>query len=123
MAAEPDTTPPRPDDVLVDIARYVAETTITSDEAYDTARCCLIDALGCTVLALGFPECARWLGPVVPGTVVLHGARVPGTRYEFAPVQAAFDIGTMIRWPDFKEPDWPRMGSPLRQPGRHCGRR
>jgi 2-methylcitrate dehydratase len=94
---------PAPDALLVDIARYVADTPIASAEAYATARYCLLDALGCAILALRFPACARHLGPIVPGTVVPHGARVPGTPYVLDPVQAAFDIGAMIRWLDFND--------------------
>ncbi len=91
------------DQVLLDIADYVAHTVISSDEAYSTARYCLLDALGCGMLALRSPECAGMLGPIVPGTIVPHGARVPGTSYELDPVQAAFSIGTMIRWLDFND--------------------
>ena len=32
-----------------------------------------------------------------------HGARVPGTSYRLDPVQAAFNIGTMIRWLDYND--------------------
>lgn len=94
---------PAPDEVLVDIARYVANYRIDSDEAYDTARNCLMDTLGCGFLALRFPECARLLGPLVEGTVVPNGARVPGTRYCMDPVKAAWDIGCMIRWLDYND--------------------
>ena len=71
---------PAPDPELVAIADYVADFEVTSDEAYDTARYCLMDTLGCGLLALRFPECAKHLGPVAPGTVVPNGARVPGKR-------------------------------------------
>jgi 2-methylcitrate dehydratase len=71
--------------------------------AYETARYCLLDTLGCGILALNFPACARLLGPIVPGTIVPHGARVPGTRYELDPVTAAFNIGCAIRWLDFND--------------------
>jgi 2-methylcitrate dehydratase len=94
---------PPPDRELVEIARYVATCPIDSDEAYDTARYCLMDSLGCGVLALGYPACRRHLGPVVPGTVVPHGARVPGTAFELDPVKAAFDIGCSVRWLDFND--------------------
>ncbi len=94
---------PAPDQVLVDIARYVCRDEITSREAYDTARKCLMDTLGCGLLALGFPECTKHLGPLVPGTTVRHGARVPGTSHELDPVKAAWDIGAMIRWLDYND--------------------
>ena len=71
---------PAPDKVLVDIADYVRDYTITSDEAYETARYCLIDTIGCGIEALGYPACTKLLGPIVPGTMVPHGAKVPGTN-------------------------------------------
>ena len=74
-----------------------------SGEAYETARYCLLDTLGCGILALGFPACVKLLGPVVPGTVVPNGARVPGTHHELDPVAAAFNIGCLIRWLDFND--------------------
>ncbi len=92
-----------PDDILQDIARYVAAGRIESDEAYATARLALADALGCAILALRYPHCTRLLGPLVPGTVVSHGARVPGTAFELDPVQAAFNIGSMVRWLDYND--------------------
>ena len=94
---------PKPDKVLVDIADYVAGYTIRSKEAYDTARHCLIDTLGCGLEALGYPACTKLLGPIVPGTIVPNGAKVPGTQFQLDPVQAAFNIGTMIRWLDFND--------------------
>ena len=94
---------PPPDDELIDIADYVSDFNYPSDEAWDTARYCLMDTLGCGFLALRFPECAKHLGPVVPGTVVPNGSRVPGTPYVLDPVKAAWDIGAMIRWLDFND--------------------
>ena len=91
------------DIVMQDIADYVLNTPIQSSLAYDTARLCLMDTLGCGMLALNFPECTKLLGPIVPGAVLANGARVPGTAYELDPVQAAFNIGTMIRWLDFND--------------------
>lgn len=85
------------------IADYVHEYTIDSEEAYQTARASMADALGCGILALRFPECTKVLGPVVDGTVVPNGARVPGTPYVLDPIRAAFNIGTMIRWLDFND--------------------
>src|SRR3979409_1577053 len=94
---------PKPDKVLSDIADYVASYPIGSAEAYATARLCLMDTLGCGLEALEYPACTKLLGPLVPGTVVPNGARVPGTHYQLDPVQAAFNIGTMIRWLDFND--------------------
>jgi len=92
-----------PDQVLVDIVDYVANYEIRSAAAYETARLCLIDSLGCALEALAYPACTRLLGPLVAGTVVPDGARVPGTRFVLDPVQAAFDLGAMIRWLDFND--------------------
>ncbi|AHE67219.1 bifunctional 2-methylcitrate dehydratase/aconitate hydratase [Legionella oakridgensis] len=91
------------DSVISDIADYVLNYEINSQEAYETARLCLMDTLGCGLLALNFPECTKLLGPVVPGAVLAGGARVPGTHHELDPIQAAFNIGTMIRWLDFND--------------------
>ncbi len=92
-----------PDRELVSIARYVLDYEVNSAEAFQTARLCLMDSLGCAVLALRFSECTKMLGPVVSGTIVPHGARVPGTGYELDPVTAAFNIGTLVRWLDFND--------------------
>src|SRR5438046_1984808 len=94
---------PEPDQVLVDIADYVAHYRVESKEAYETARHCLIDTLGCGLEALKYPACTKLLGPVVPGTTVPNGARVPGTNFVLDPVTAAFNIGTIIRWLDFND--------------------
>jgi 2-methylcitrate dehydratase len=94
---------PDPDQELVDIANYVCDYVIDSHEAYDTARNCLMDSLGCALLALQFPECTKHLGPIVPGTVVPNGARVPGTSFQLDPVKAAWDIGALVRWLDFND--------------------
>jgi len=92
---------PPPDRVLIDIAGYVVDHSVDSDEAFNTARYCLLDTLGCGLLALTFPACARHLGPTVAGTIVPGGARVPGTGYVLDPVKAAWDIGCMIRCLDY----------------------
>ena len=92
-----------PDQVLVDIANYVDHFEIQSSLAYETARNCLIDTLGCGLEALGYPACTKLLGPVVPGSTVPNGARIPGTEYELDPINAAFNIGAMIRWLDFND--------------------
>ena len=94
---------PAPDKELVDIAEFVADYVIESEVAYDTARYCLMDTLGCGFLALRYPECAKHMGPIVPGTIVPNGAYVPGTQFQLDPVQAAFNIGAMIRWLDFND--------------------
>jgi 2-methylcitrate dehydratase len=94
---------PDPDRVLLDIAEYVGDFEVESVEAYQTARNCLIDTLGCGLEALGYPACTKLLGPVVPGTTVPNGAKVPGTQFQLDPVQTAFNIGAMIRWLDFND--------------------
>ncbi|WP_419873472.1 bifunctional 2-methylcitrate dehydratase/aconitate hydratase [Candidatus Pristimantibacillus sp. PTI5] len=94
---------PSPDQVLVDIAAYAADYKVTSQEAYETARYCLMDTLGCGLLALRYPECTKLLGPAVPGTIVPNGARVPGTSFVLDPVTAAFNIGCIIRWLDYND--------------------
>jgi 2-methylcitrate dehydratase len=94
---------PEYDDVLQAIADYVLDYKIDSNEAWDTARNCLIDTLGCGLLALRFPECTKHLGPIVDGTIVPNGARVPGTQLRLDPVKAAFDIGAIIRWLDYND--------------------
>ena len=91
------------DQVLIDIVDYVAEYEIKSELAYETAWYCLLDTLGCGLEALEYPACTKLLGPIVRGTLVRDGARVPGTNYELDPVQAAFNIGTAIRWLDFND--------------------
>ena len=92
-----------PDQVLVDIVDYVLDYRIDSALALATARKCLIDTLGCGLEALSYPACTKLLGPIVPGTVVPNGAKVPGTQFQLDPVQAAFNIGAMIRWLDFND--------------------
>src|SRR5437899_7353589 len=94
---------PAPDRVLVDIADYVIDYRVQSPLAYETARNCLIDTLGCGLEALEYPACTKLLGPVVQGTVVPNGAKVPGTQFQLDPIQAAFNIGAMIRWLDFND--------------------
>src|SRR6201998_1272097 len=96
-------TRPDPDSVLVDIAEYAKYFAIQSPSAYETARYCLMDTLACGFQALKYPACRKLLGPVVPGAVMTGGARVPGTSFELDPVQAAFNIGAMIRWLDFND--------------------
>ncbi|MEO7677473.1 MAG: bifunctional 2-methylcitrate dehydratase/aconitate hydratase, partial [Verrucomicrobiota bacterium] len=94
---------PQPDALLAEIADYVCDFKITSIEAIETARYCLMDTLGCGILALNYPACTKLLGPLVPGNVVPNGSRVPGTHFELDPVAAAFNIGCMIRWLDFND--------------------
>ena len=103
MSAPISNVRPAPDQVLVDIADYVAGFRIESAEAYKTAHYCLLDTLGCGFEALSYPACTKLLGPIVPGTVAPNGAKVPGTAYQLDPVQAAFNLGAMIRWLDFND--------------------
>ena len=94
---------PDPDPLLVEIAGYVTRPPEFSDAAYATARLCLMDSLGCALLALDYPACVKLLGPMVSGATLAAGARVPGTRHELDPVKAAFDLGAMIRWLDYND--------------------
>jgi 2-methylcitrate dehydratase len=94
---------PQPDKVLVDIADYVLNFEITDDLAWKTAHYCLLDTLGCGFEALTYPACTKLLGPIVEGTIVPNGAKVPGTPFQLDPVQAAFNIGAIIRWLDFND--------------------
>ena len=91
------------DQVLQDIADYVIDYEVVSEEALNTARNCLMDTIGCGLLALKYPNCTRHLGPIVPGTTVENGARVFGRSFELDPVKAAWDIGTIVRWLDFND--------------------
>jgi 2-methylcitrate dehydratase len=97
---------PAPDPELTTIASYAGAPLIPSDEALAAARICLMDALACAFQALADPECAKLLGPVVPGTIVPNGARVPGTSFVLDPVKAAFDTSTLVRWLDFSDTWW-----------------
>ena len=103
MSAHISNVRPKPDKVLTDIVDYVTKYKIKSKEAYDTARYCLLDTLGCGFEALEYPACRKMLGPIVQGTLVPNGAKVPGTQFQMDPVKAAFDIGAMIRWLDFND--------------------
>ncbi|KWE58843.1 2-methylcitrate dehydratase [Burkholderia ubonensis] len=103
MSAPTSSVRPAPDSVLVDIVDYVLNAGIGSALALETARHCLIDTLGCGLEALSYPACTKLLGPVVPGTIVPNGAKVPGTSFQLDPVKAAFDIGATIRWLDFND--------------------
>lgn len=103
MSAPISDSRPSPDQVLVDIVDYVSDYKVTSNLAYETARHCLIDTLGCGLEALEYPACKKLLGPIVAGTTVPNGAKVPGTPFQLDPIQAAFNIGCMIRWLDFND--------------------
>ena len=103
MSAPISNVRPKPDQVIVDIADYVTRHSIKSKEAYNTARLCLMDTLGCGFEALSYPACTKLLGPIVPGIIVPNGAKVPGTSYQLDPVSAAFNLGAMIRWLDFND--------------------
>ncbi|NNM61295.1 MAG: bifunctional 2-methylcitrate dehydratase/aconitate hydratase [Steroidobacteraceae bacterium] len=94
---------PAPDEILTAIADYAIAQQITSPLAYETAGYCLMDTLACGFQALKYPACSKLLGPIVPGASLKGGARVPGTPYELDPVNAAFNIGSTIRWLDFND--------------------
>src|SRR5947207_5697436 len=106
MPAFPPNVRPKPDKVLTLIADYAAKFDIKSRPAYETARYCLMDTLGCGLEALEYPACTKLLGPIVPGPIVPNGAKVAGTRYNIEPEQAAFNIGPRIRGLNFNE-TWP----------------
>ena len=103
MSAPVSNVRPAPDKVLTDIADYVTKYELRSTEAYETARYCLMDTLGCGFEALEYPACTKLLGPIVHDTIVPNGARVPGTQFQLDPVQAAWNLGAMIRWLDFND--------------------
>src|SRR5438309_8566620 len=103
MIESPSAQRPEADALLLEIADYVLSRGIESREAYDTARLCLMDSIGCMMLALNFPACTKLLGPIVPGGEMKSGCRVPGTRFELDPVTAAFNIGALVRWLDFND--------------------
>ena len=103
MKAAPSNVRPAPDKVLVQIADYVDHYSVKSKLALETAWLALIDSLGCGFEALSYPACTRLLGPVVPGTVVPNGARVPGTPYALDPERATLNIGALVRWLDFND--------------------
>ncbi|RDI48829.1 bifunctional 2-methylcitrate dehydratase/aconitate hydratase [Aquicella lusitana] len=94
---------PTQDTELVTIADYVSHHEVSSELAYTTARYCLMDALGCAILALQYPACTKLLGPIIPGTFVPVGTRVPGTNFMLDPILGAFNIGTLVRWLDFND--------------------
>ena len=103
MSAHISNVRPEWDPVIVDIVDYALNYTVKSALAYDTARNILIDTLGCGLEALEYPAACKLLGPIVKGTVVPNGAKVPGTQFQLDPVQAAFNIGALIRWLDFND--------------------
>ncbi|MEC7268728.1 MAG: bifunctional 2-methylcitrate dehydratase/aconitate hydratase [Pseudomonadota bacterium] len=94
---------PNPDDLILKIANYVHDYEIKNDEAINTAKYCLMDTIGCGLLALTFPECKSLLGPHIEGTEVPNGVRVLGTNYKLDPIKAAWDNGAIIRWLDFND--------------------
>jgi 2-methylcitrate dehydratase len=91
------------DKVIADIAEYADAYKVKSPLALETARLALIDSIGCGFEALAYPACTKLLGPVVSGTVVPNGARVPGTPYVLDPELATFNIGALIRWLDYND--------------------
>ena len=103
MSAKSINTRPAFDKVIADIADYVARYRVKSALAMQTAHYCLIDSLGCGFEALAYPACTKLLGPLVPGTTIMHGARVPGTSFVLDPSHAAFNMGAMIRWVDYND--------------------
>ncbi len=94
---------PEFDKEILDICDYVLNKKIDSEEAYQTAYYCFLDSFACGFMALSYPQCTKLLGPIVPGAVLSDGAKIPGTSFQLEPVQAAFNIGAMIRWLDFND--------------------
>jgi 2-methylcitrate dehydratase len=103
MSSQISNVRPQPDEILTKVADYVLQYHLDSQEALQTARYCLMDTLGCGMEALQYPACLKLLGPIIPGTQVQNGARIPGTDYVLDPVQAAFNLGAMVRWLDFND--------------------
>jgi len=95
-----------PDTAIVEMVDYVDGYKVDTKRAFEAAYHCLVDSLGCAFMAFAYPECTKLLGPIVPGTVVPNGARVPGTPYVMDPVQAAFNMGTLVRWLEFNDATW-----------------
>src|SRR3989441_11258134 len=118
MSAFPPNVRPKPDKVLTLIADYATKFDIKSRPAYETARYCLMDTLGCGLLALNYPACTKLLGPVVAGTTVPNGSRVPGTSFILDPITAAFNIGTIIRSLDFNDT---RLAAEVGHPSANLG--
>jgi 2-methylcitrate dehydratase len=99
-----DATRPEYDRVIRDIADYVIDFDVTvSSEAMNTARYCWMDTIGCALYALNYPACTNLLGPIVPGSDMRGGARVPGTDFELDPVRGAWNLGAMVRWLDYND--------------------
>lgn len=94
---------PKVDALFATIADYVCKEVPFSALSLDTATLCLMDALGCGLLALNYKACVSVLGPIVPGTDVPNGVPIPGTHFILDPILAAFNIGAMIRWLDFND--------------------
>lgn len=104
MLAEMPVQTSRPYDAVIEqITDYVLSYKPSNQEALSTARYCLMDTLGCGLLALQYPACRKLLGPLVPGAELANGVRVPGTKFRLDPVQGAFNIGCMIRWLDYND--------------------
>src|SRR3990167_4550608 len=98
-----DNTRPDFDQEIKDIAEYVSCYKIKSELALETARYVLLDSIACALMALKYPQCTKLLGPIVPHATLAHGARVIGTKDQFDPVRAAFNLGALIRWLDFND--------------------
>jgi 2-methylcitrate dehydratase len=107
------------DKVLVDIVNYVQFYNIDGELAYETARHCLLDTLGCGLEALEYPACTKLLGPVVPGTIVPNGAKVTGTQFQLDPVQAAFNNVRIVA-PPLSKFEAPLVRSARLRPSIEC---
>lgn len=91
------------DQLLEQLADYALGTQSFNATATETARLCLLDSIGCGLLALQYPACTKLLGPFVPGIEFPKGVPIPGTSHRLDPIAGAFNLGTMIRWLDFND--------------------
>ena len=91
------------DELMQEMVDYTLNPPPFSTLAFENAKVSFIDAIGCGILALNYPACTKLLGPIVPGACCPNGSRVMAQNWELDPVQAAFNIGSMIRWLDYND--------------------
>ncbi|MCD0419727.1 bifunctional 2-methylcitrate dehydratase/aconitate hydratase [Rubrivivax sp. JA1024] len=91
------------DSIMVDLVDYVYDDTPFNEDALQMARFCLLDSIGCAVLAAGDSDCTNLL---VNATFSRHldgGIPIIASRYKLGPIEAAFHIGSLIRWLEFND--------------------